>query len=258
MPPRARRSSTNSGSIRVPSYRSYTARSSTRRPASQQTCRSLRRCGCRCRSTPLVGRDEEKATLTRAFAENGVRLLTLTGPGGIGKTRLAIEAAAASRQPSRTESGSSSWRRCETPNMFCLRSRPRSMPTATWRRTSTLGGYCSSSTTSSRSCRAQPDLRRRSPAARTSLSSRRVASASISRARSKSSSSRSNRATQRSSSQSGQTDSVLSSTPTLDEVGELCERLDQPAACDRACRSANEALLTEESFSRDSVTSLSS
>jgi predicted ATPase/DNA-binding SARP family transcriptional activator len=44
--------------------------------------------------TPLVGRDEEKAKLTRAFAEDGVRLLTLTGPGGVGKTRLAIEAAA--------------------------------------------------------------------------------------------------------------------------------------------------------------------
>ena len=43
--------------------------------------------------TPLVGRDKEKAKLTRALAEDGVRLVTLTGPGGVGKTRLAIEIA---------------------------------------------------------------------------------------------------------------------------------------------------------------------
>ena len=44
--------------------------------------------------TPLIGRDEERARLMRALAENDVRLATITGPGGVGKTRLAIQAAA--------------------------------------------------------------------------------------------------------------------------------------------------------------------
>jgi class 3 adenylate cyclase len=42
--------------------------------------------------TTLVGRGRELAEIERLFDE-GVRLLTITGPGGIGKTRLAIEAA---------------------------------------------------------------------------------------------------------------------------------------------------------------------
>ena len=45
------------------------------------------------RLTPLVGRDAELAAITSAAAQS--RLLTLTGPGGTGKTRLALAAAAA-------------------------------------------------------------------------------------------------------------------------------------------------------------------
>jgi predicted ATPase/DNA-binding XRE family transcriptional regulator len=45
--------------------------------------------------TPLVGRDVESATLRGLLAHEVVRLVTLTGPGGIGKTRLAIDVAAA-------------------------------------------------------------------------------------------------------------------------------------------------------------------
>jgi predicted ATPase len=41
----------------------------------------------------FVGRDEEKREVL-TLLEDGTRLLTLTGPGGSGKTRLAIEAAA--------------------------------------------------------------------------------------------------------------------------------------------------------------------
>ena len=43
--------------------------------------------------TPLLGRSSELAAVTTAIAISGVRLLTLTGAGGIGKTRLALEAA---------------------------------------------------------------------------------------------------------------------------------------------------------------------
>jgi predicted ATPase len=43
--------------------------------------------------TSFVGRDAELAEVERLLVDNGARLLTLTGPGGIGKTRVAIEAA---------------------------------------------------------------------------------------------------------------------------------------------------------------------
>ena len=39
----------------------------------------------------LVGRDTELTTLRHLFMSDKVRLLTLTGPGGIGKTRLAVK-----------------------------------------------------------------------------------------------------------------------------------------------------------------------
>lgn len=43
--------------------------------------------------TPFIGRATEMADLTRLFSQAGARLVTIVGPGGMGKTRLAIEAA---------------------------------------------------------------------------------------------------------------------------------------------------------------------
>ena len=43
--------------------------------------------------TPLIGRDHDAAAVEELVINEGVRLITLTGPGGIGKSRLAVEAA---------------------------------------------------------------------------------------------------------------------------------------------------------------------
>jgi predicted ATPase len=44
-------------------------------------------------ATPLVGRDQEVAAICDLVVREGVRMVTLTGPGGVGKSRLAVEAA---------------------------------------------------------------------------------------------------------------------------------------------------------------------
>ncbi len=43
--------------------------------------------------TPFVGREQELAEISQMLADPACRLLTLLGPGGIGKTRLAIQTA---------------------------------------------------------------------------------------------------------------------------------------------------------------------
>jgi predicted ATPase/DNA-binding SARP family transcriptional activator/Tfp pilus assembly protein PilF len=45
-------------------------------------------------ATPFVGREEELERIAQHLADPACRLLTLLGPGGIGKTRLAVHAAA--------------------------------------------------------------------------------------------------------------------------------------------------------------------
>lgn len=44
--------------------------------------------------TPLIGREEEVVALSTLLQESQARLVTLWGPGGVGKTRLALEIAA--------------------------------------------------------------------------------------------------------------------------------------------------------------------
>ena len=43
--------------------------------------------------SPLIGRSEERADVTGLLLDHTVRLVTLTGPGGVGKTRLALAVA---------------------------------------------------------------------------------------------------------------------------------------------------------------------
>src|SRR3712207_6628152 len=49
-------------------------------------------------STSLIDRNQEMASLQALFSRTTVRLVTLTGPGGVGKTRLALAAALALRE----------------------------------------------------------------------------------------------------------------------------------------------------------------
>ncbi len=61
----------------------------------------------------FVGRQNEVAEVRRLLSES--RLVTLTGPGGVGKTRLALRVARESRKVFTVERGSWSWGTCAIP-----------------------------------------------------------------------------------------------------------------------------------------------
>jgi hypothetical protein len=56
--------------------------------------RSLYRTNLPVPATAFLGRERELAEVVALLRRDGVRLVTLTGPGGTGKTRLALQAAA--------------------------------------------------------------------------------------------------------------------------------------------------------------------
>jgi hypothetical protein len=66
--------------------------------------------------TPLIGRKPEVATVSALLRRAQVRLLVLTGPGGIGKTRMALQMATDLRQEFPLVSASSRWRLFATPH----------------------------------------------------------------------------------------------------------------------------------------------
>jgi transcriptional regulator with XRE-family HTH domain len=74
------------------SFQAAARRSSIRRATAEPPRRDLP-----APATPLVGRDHEAVSVLRLLLRGEVRLLTLTGPGGVGKTRLALEVVGRSR-----------------------------------------------------------------------------------------------------------------------------------------------------------------
>ena len=77
-------------------------------------------------ATPLVGREREAEAASELMLREGVRLVTLSGPGGVGKSRLALEVAGRLR-PSFADGSVSS-------------TSPRFRAPTWWRRPSPPGG----------------------------------------------------------------------------------------------------------------------
>ncbi len=108
--------------------------------------------------TALVGRQAEVAEIRSLYVDEVARLVTLTGPGGIGKTRLALGQLRSSLTDSATVCISSTWRRSGVSPWSRRRSRQRSTSPSprkgSWSTPSStrcaVGSFCCCSTTWSR------------------------------------------------------------------------------------------------------------
>ena len=109
--------------------------------------------------TPFLGREREIDEVVALLLRPEVRLVTLTGPGGVGKTRLALRIAAESSSPFPMARSSSTWHGSQTRILSLPRPRGHwgcaSSPVRPWWRrcpsTSASAASCSSSTTLSMS-----------------------------------------------------------------------------------------------------------
>jgi len=86
-------------SVRLPAAVPHTlpAAATTRAAVLPPTTRDTHPTNLPPQPTPFVGREEELALIATHLHNPACRLVTVIGPGGIGKTRLALEAAAARR-----------------------------------------------------------------------------------------------------------------------------------------------------------------